>query len=65
MLSLPPFHCQSAPDQPAAVGGLLLICKWANSLSVFQGPKLGQIKIRMALLQTSLIDTLASFCLLN
>lgn len=28
MLSLPRFHCQSAPDQPAAVGGLFVICKF-------------------------------------
>lgn len=45
-----------------------MICKWPNSLSVFQGlvrePKLGQIKIILAL-QTSLIDVVASVCLQN
>lgn len=45
-----------------------MICKWPNSLSVFQGlvrePKLGQIKIILAL-QMSLIDVVASFCLQN
>lgn len=52
MLSLPWwFLRQYAQDQPAAVEGVLMICEWPNSLSVFQGlvreANLGRRKIIM------------------
>lgn len=65
MLSLPRwFLCQSARDQPAAGEGVLMICEWPNSLSVFQGlvreANLGRRKIIMGP-QISLGEVVAFF----